>query len=763
MKKYLLIHCFLYLHVLSYAQLPSDFVIPAKVTVNVQQPSITISWPANADASTYTIKRKIVTDESYAFPFTQIGTISNASAAATMFTDTDVVPGKMYEYEISASFISTLPTAKSTYVCAGINIEPVHTRGSIILLCDSTIVADIADNLKRLHEDLIGDGWKVIRIDVARSNNPQDVKAVKNKIHDTYTVHPDLKQVLIIGHVPVPYSGAINPDGHGNHYGAWPSDGYYGDMQNTWTDNINVPAVPSTRPENINISGDGKFDQNDFTSVQLAVGRVDFANLPAFNTTEISLLKRYLNKNRLFRFGEIAVSKRALIEDNFPLFSEKFSQAPWKSFAATAGYDNVFTGQYDTDLLSSGGYLWSYGNGAGSYTSASGIGLTSDFATRSYKTVFTQLFGSYFGDWDSQDNYMRAALASAGNTLACVWGGRPHWFLHHMSAGSPIGYSALLTINNTGTYTNTGSSKKMVHIALMGDPSLRSSYIKPVAKVSPAVNAAAVDITWITSPEPGLAGYYIYRGNSIDATFTLLNESPVSTNNFTDNTPAVGNNVYMIRAVKADTIITAGAYTNNSTFYNLSQGVFDSVFFNNVILPVKLISFEGSTNNSCSVILKWETGNESGSKQFTIEYSSNGSQFQPAGVIGTNHLDNNKIKKYSFQHSPGPGKAFYRIKMIDTDGAYAYSKVLVLPVNCSRNAVLVYPNPVKDFLNINITARPGTSANAACLFDAGGRLVYKKMLTNGSNTIFTGKMPPGIYNLKVVYTNGEVEYFKVKK
>ena len=94
-----------------------------------------------------------------------------------------------------------------------------------LLLCDSSITTDIAANLQRLYADLVGDGWKVVRMDVSRSDNPHDAVWVKSKIQQVYAEQADLKQVLIIGHVPVPYSGNIFPDGHSNHIGAWPADG----------------------------------------------------------------------------------------------------------------------------------------------------------------------------------------------------------------------------------------------------------------------------------------------------------------------------------------------------------------------------------------------------------------------------------------------------------------------------------------------------------------------------------------------------------
>ena len=46
-------------------------------------------------------------------------------------------------------------------------------------------------------------------------------------------------------------------------------------------------------------------------------------------------------------------------------------------------------------------------------------------------------FGSYFGDWDSQNDFLRAALATTNYTLTSAWVGRPYWFFHHMALGKP--------------------------------------------------------------------------------------------------------------------------------------------------------------------------------------------------------------------------------------------------------------------------------------------------------------------------------------
>ena len=64
------------------------------------------------------------------------------------------------------------------------------------------------------------------------------VKAIVKQDYLADSTH--VRSLFILGHVPVPYSGDIAPDGHtpgnGNHQGAWPADIYYGNFYTNWTD-----------------------------------------------------------------------------------------------------------------------------------------------------------------------------------------------------------------------------------------------------------------------------------------------------------------------------------------------------------------------------------------------------------------------------------------------------------------------------------------------------------------------------------------------
>src|SRR6185369_39351 len=161
--------------------------------------------------------------------------------SAFSYVDTNVVVGYGFEYRVEkAPALGTLGVAGQGYIYAGIQLPTVDFRGKIILLVDDTVAAPLAPELALLQQDLVGDGWGVIRHDVPRNSPPTAIRALISA--DYATDSANVKAVFLFGHIAVPYSGNFGPDGHPDHGGAWPADVFYGDLDGTWTDS----AVTST-------------------------------------------------------------------------------------------------------------------------------------------------------------------------------------------------------------------------------------------------------------------------------------------------------------------------------------------------------------------------------------------------------------------------------------------------------------------------------------------------------------------------------------
>jgi hypothetical protein len=541
------------------AQSCQDASVELTAYVQADPAVITLTWRPNAGATQHNVFRKLKNSSSW-------GTaVANLPGDATQYIDSTVVRTLNYEYRVIRQAATYTGYG---YINAGIEVKAVEDRGVIILVVDQTVADSLVFEIERLAQDYEGDGYIVKRIDVSRSATAQETRTL---IRAAYNELPSITgAVCLLGHVPVPYSGEMNPDGHPDHIGAWPADTYYGEMNGAWTDAA-VNNTVANDERNHNKPGDGKFDQTLIPSdIELQVGRIDFFNMPAFAASEIQLLRNYLNKNHAYRHKVFTTVDRAIIDDNFGYFGgEAFASTAWKNFAPMVGFQNVSAGDYFPGLADSI-YQWSYGCGGGWYQGAGGVGSTTDFANSNTKSVFTLLFGSYLGDWDTPDNFLRAPLAQ-GLTLTNAWSGRPHWVLHHMGLGETIGYGARLTMNNNGTYFASYGGR-FVHLGLMGDPTLRNDVVKPVQSVELYTSGMGTMIEWDPSGED-VVGYNIYRRHENNDRWIKINSEPVPGESFIERCLyESGHYTYMVRAVALES-------TPSGTYYNMSQGITDTITF----------------------------------------------------------------------------------------------------------------------------------------------------------------------------------------
>ncbi|HUS57286.1 MAG TPA: fibronectin type III domain-containing protein [Planctomycetota bacterium] len=555
-----------------------DHVVMLRADVQQKAPRITLRWIAHPGATGYAVYRRIMGQPDW-------GTAMSLPAEALEFADKTAKAATAYEYKV----VRSGPVEGYGYACAGLELPLVESRGKLVLIVDDTHAAELASELKRLERDLVGDGWTVLRHDVPRTDTPAAVKALILK--DVKADPKGVRAVFLFGHVPVPLSGLLSPDGHEQR--PWPADLYYGDVTGAWTDEKDMGPA--------NVPGDGKFDpgfavrrrdraaQGDEqpregradgprenrrredpghlpADVALQVGRVDLYDLPAFAPkTETDLLREYLNKNHNYRHKVITVPRRGLIDDNFGEFNgEAFAQSGWRCFAPLVGPENIAGAKWN-DVLPNERYLWAYGCGPGSHDSCGGVTNAGDLARLSPQVIFTMLFGSYFGEWNSTNNVLRAPLAS-GYTLTCAWAGRPHWFLHPMAMGETIGSCARLAQNNSRTqYLPAGRASRSVHIALMGDPALRMHVVAPPGNLKAATGKpGSVELSWNPSPDQA-TGYNIYRAKTPDGPFEKLTRKPITATTFKEK--RLGPKTYMVRTVALETSPTG-------TYYNASQGVF---------------------------------------------------------------------------------------------------------------------------------------------------------------------------------------------
>lgn len=530
----------------------------------------------------------------------------------------DVETGKFYEYLlIDGRPQSLYQSAHDRYLLCAIEAPPVHVRGKILLLVDETLASRLKEDLEQYEKDLAGDGWSAIRHKVPRhddrdwSANPPNISKIKTLVEGDYEKYgEDLKGIVIIGHVAIPHSGNIRSiDGH--HSRPIQVDHYYGDVihgENDWTDSLTYPNTtnilsPHNQPVP-NVAGDGIFDNKTFPSkLELFVGRIDFAGLPAFKrpfhsstSTEIDLIQRYLEKDHRYRHRQLVFQDRSIA---YGFFGGGFGvgdpnggmyRAAIKNSMAFFGDDparirqaNIFRQAGDQS------YLWGFEFAAGYYDTI-GYGnkaqqwTTEDLADSSKESLigFYLLDGSFLGDWnrddgwgegkrDSKDNFLRATLALENSGLAAMW---QRWWvgdvsLQPMGLGWPLGQAVIHSLN-TQDSRDALERQQNVHRSILGDPTLRLQILPPPGELEGEKSESGIALRWTAAPTPD-AKYYVYRSlHGYQGPFELLTPQPLEATSFTDKDPPSGKKLYQVKATRL-------TVTGSGSFHNLSQGIFTEV------------------------------------------------------------------------------------------------------------------------------------------------------------------------------------------
>lgn len=697
-----------------FSQTSQQAAVELWATVQASPPTVTLNWVGMAGSTGYDVAKKLKTTTSW----TTVA--ASLPGTTTAFVDNNVNVGDNYEYRV----IRTAPTLSYNaygYINTGIQVPVVENRGKLILLIANNFSTSLAPEIKRLQDDLEGDGWLVLTDYVSTTAS---VTTIKSMITTTYNLDPtNTKALFLLGHVPVPYSGNFGPDAHTDHQGAWPADTYYGDMNGNWTDNVvNVTTGLPVRTQNI--PGDGKFDQNTVgTGVELQVGRVDLSGMTSFTLTETQLTKNYLDKDHNYRKKVFTPIKRAVIDDNFGYFSgEAFASSGYKNFGPLVTPTNVIAADYFTTMANGTSYQWSYGCGGGSFTSAGGIGNTANFASSNLGGVFTILFGSYFGDWDVNDNFLRAPLCQ-GQTLTNLWSGRPHWAIHHMGLGETIGYSTRVTQNNTGTYYYS-YAQNFIGISLMGDPSLRNDVVAPVSNVVATKNGYNCVINWTASTQTNVLGYNIYMKNDTNKTYVKINNAPITSTSYTDNCLIYpGIYKYMVRALVLEN-------TPSGTYYNMSEGIADTAM-NTVNLTVYATA--GAVYTGTSSVVNF-TCAATGGTAFAWNFGDAGTSTQqnPTHTYTTNG---------TYTATVIVSKACNSVTLTVPLGITTGINSLVL------NDVMIFPNPTKGKITLQ-TGNYSGNFNVTVM-SVEGKTVYSKANVNPNEEINLEGLTKGLYLLQL--------------
>jgi Secretion system C-terminal sorting domain len=162
------------------------------------------------------------------------------------------------------------------------------------------------------------------------------------------------------------------------------------------------------------------------------------------------------------------------------------------------------------------------------------------------------------------------------------------------------------------------------------------------------------------------------------------------------------------------------------------------------VLPLELIEFKTGTTTT-GILLAWETASETGVSHFEVERSLDAKTFERIGKLPANNKSG--IWQYQFEDNAPIATTilYYRLKIKDLDGTYAYSKVVAQAYK-PKNTVLLYPTTTEDAVQI----QAASEIESVQVLDNLGRFM---MQVDGKNesltTIHLNDLQSGLYFVRI--------------
>lgn len=176
-------------------------------------------------------------------------------------------------------------------------------------------------------------------------------------------------------------------------------------------------------------------------------------------------------------------------------------------------------------------------------------------------------------------------------------------------------------------------------------------------------------------------------------------------------------------------------------------------------LPVELISFQAKESQD-GVLLSWQTASETDNAYFELQRSENGKSFKSIVNI-KGHGTSLETHEYTFLDVlPKEGNNYYRLKQVDFDGSFEYSKTIHFEwKNTASSNLKIFPNPTNNELYYFMEDQ--TSIQAVYIYDAYGKMLLQERDTDGLLELNT--LEKGVYILEVQSEKGKFRkrFFKL--
>jgi hypothetical protein len=297
----------------------------------------------------------------------------------------------------------------------------------------------------------------------------------------------------------------------------------------------------------------------------------------------------------------------------------------------------------------------------------------------------------------------------------------------------------------------------------MAFPGGRSEITQTIDLTNPSLGLDSKDLTFAFNGYVATDGSFSGQYDIVKVTIDYYDASFTNVYSYSSNFVPAGPtdnawfnlaDIHTVQASDNVTSIVITLYAENENTSNSVEAYFDNLsLVAGTTLPISLLDFAAVQRGDRTVALDWKTAQEENSHYIEVQRSGDGKTFLPIGQVAAAG-NSQSITDYSFVDGlPLPGSNFYRLKLVDLDGSYKYSKVLLIKAAASDKTIEVFGNPFHDQIGLRIQAMEADRL-VLSLMDGTGRSCLRQTMSvqTGNNFINlypSAGMAAGLYLLHV--------------
>jgi hypothetical protein len=258
---------------------------------------------------------------------------------------------------------------------------------------------------------------------------------------------------------------------------------------------------------------------------------------------------------------------------------------------------------------------------------------------------------------------------------------------------------------------------------------------------------------------------YVINGDFSGATATSIVQASLSASDYVANIPAQTNGV----------VVRYYAFTSTRTLAQLNGGTerekslsalkYDDNAGGNYVyiagsLPVIIPIFTGSSSE-VAIRLYWVADQELNMHHYELYKSSNGVAFTLLKQVDAKGNNGSRVEYEVLDQQPNSSGNYYRIIAVGRDGKKSMTKIIRVHYLAINNKLTVYPNPVKDQLNVSVAALLRGSY-AINIYNDAGQMVYTQNYEHNGfdktlHLVLPETIKKGPYRL---YISNKYEFYK---